>query len=73
MDTSNGADNFAGDQAQQVSGPIYDAIQHVKVINNNIQVVSKLDNGGRRYLFLENLPLDTNYVANWINSGREFA
>ncbi|KAK7707606.1 hypothetical protein SLS64_007125 [Diaporthe eres] len=34
---------------------------------------TRFDEQGRRYMVLENLPVDKNYVANWINSGGEFA
>ncbi|KAG8161911.1 hypothetical protein KVR01_007676 [Diaporthe batatas] len=45
----------------------------VQVMPCQIQSVFKSDAQGRRYMVLENLPADKNYVANLINTGGEFA
>ncbi|KAG6360861.1 hypothetical protein INS49_011928 [Diaporthe citri] len=81
MDPSSGADNSAGGQAQQPLDALWNAFQQfvanretpVQVMPHQVQMFTRFDDQGRRYMVLENLPLDKNYVANWINSGGEFA
>lgn len=81
MDRSNGADNPAGGQVQRPSERFFDAVQPdgdtdanpVKVMPCQVQMFTRGDKQGRRYMVLENLPTDKNYVANRINSGGEFA
>lgn len=81
MDPSSGADDSAGDRFQQYSQHAWDSMQlfgddctnPVKLMPNQVQMVARCDEQGRRYMVLENLPLDKNYVANCINSGGEFA
>lgn len=78
---SGGADSSAGSRAQQPPRSIHDeagllSANHtnpVQVMPCQIQMFAKIDDQGRRYMVLENLPLDKNYVANWINNGAEFA
>lgn len=38
-----------------------------------VQMFAKCDDQGRRYMVLENLPIEKNYLASRINSGGEFA
>lgn len=81
MDPSGGADSPAGGQAQQPPGSLDDSIavlganhnNPVTVMPNQIQLSASTDDHGRRYMVLENLPLNRNYVAHYINDGREFA
>lgn len=79
MNPSNGADNTA--QVQPSVERFYDAVQPdgdndtnpVKVMPCQVQMFTRSDKTGRRYMVLENLPINKNYVANRINSGGEFA
>lgn len=78
---SDGVDDSAGGHAHQPPRSVPDeaevsAANHtnpVQVMPCQIQSLVKFDTQGRRYMVLENLPLDKNYVANWINNGGEFA
>lgn len=79
MNSSNGADNSPGDKIQQTVYRIVDEIRFgdhtnaVQVMPCQVQMSVKCDDQGRRYMALENLPIDKNYLANRINSGGEFA
>lgn len=81
MDPTIRADNSAGNQALQASARKlkanqilgHDHTDPVKVMPNQVQMIARCDDHGRRYMVLENLPLDQNYVASRINSGAEFA
>lgn len=81
MVPSSGADDSAGDQLQQNIKQAWNSMQlsgddctnPVKLMPNQVQMFARSDEQGRRYMVLENLPLDKNYVANCINSGGEFA
>lgn len=80
-DPCGGGDSSAGSQAQQPPRSLHDGAGSLSANNTNpvqvmpcqIQMFAKFDDQGRRYMVLENLPLDKNYVANWINNGAEFA
>lgn len=80
MDPSNGAHNSVGDQVQQTIVQILNDIRFgdnhtkgVQVMPCQVQMLAKCDNQGHRYMVLENLPIDKNYLASHINSGFEFA
>jgi hypothetical protein len=78
---SRGDDSSAGSHAQRATPSLHDGSESlgaghahpVQVMPCQIQMVVKFDHQGRRYMALENLPLEENYVANHINSGAEFA
>lgn len=78
---SGGPEDSAGGHARQPSRFVPDeaalsGANHtnpVQVMPCQIQSIVKFDDQGRRYMVLENLPLEENYVANWINNGGEFA
>lgn len=80
MDPSNGAGSSAGDHIQQLVYQIMNdnpfrgnRTNAVQVMPCQVQMFAKYDDQGRRYVVLENLPINKNYVANRINSGGEFA
>lgn len=47
--------------------------EHDIVLQNRIQLRTKRDEEGRRYVVLDHLPANQKYTANTINDGREFA